>query len=282
LVQLEVRRLIPAANTKHSALPIIRLPTLNFLKLYNDPQTVGYIVTQMDIPSLVSLQIFPVAPRTEVVQWINRFFSGIHLPKELLSNPPVLEVAKEYDIPPSLEFTIGGLKIQSPLDVDDIHAIHAAAATCVPLAPSSVTSLNLQSTKLDKQEWKNFFSSHPEVLSVDFTQLTMEPVFDSLFDALSPGDDGVVLCPRLESIVFRSFTTPWLAPLRACLEEREGAGFKLRRLKITGPDTYRFTKILRPLVEVLEAEFSDSYKQKVSSSSMDALSISTDRPSVGA
>ena len=274
LVQLEVRRPISTANSKQFALPIIRLPALNFLKVYNDPQTVGYILAQMDISSLVSLQIFPVAPRTEVVQWINRFFSGTHLSKELLSSPPVLEVAKQYDISSSLEFTIGSLKIQFPLDVDNIHAIHAAAATCVPLTPSSVASLNLESTKLDQREWKDFFSSHPEVLSVEFIQLTTEPVLDSFFDALSPGDGGVVLCPRLESIVLRSTTTEWLEPLRICLDQREGAGSKLKRLKITGLDACRFTSQLRPLVEVLEAEFSNVYKQKVSLSSMDAQSIS--------
>ena len=93
---------------------------------------------------------------------------------------------------------------------------------------------------------------------------------DSLWGALLPAGDEeqVVLCPRLESVVFKAYTDiTQLNPLLTYLRYRRAVGFKLKHLRIMEYTlwAYKIAEDIRPLVEVLEVDFPNKLQQKVSS-----------------
>ena len=257
---------------------IVRLPALTFLRLENDhPRVVGYILAHMDMPALASLEIHSHTSDWDVAWSLNHFFPDDRLPRRLFSDPPIFEVGRRYDYHGilSLEFNIGSSKLQFDFNVDDIEAGHDATAACIKLVPPSITTLKLESAKLDIQQWKEFFRSHPEIRWIECTELHGEPMFESLWGGLLPAgdDDRVIPCPRLESVVFKVYTD--IAQLLVCLRCRRAAGFKLRHLRIMEYTlwAYRIVEDIRPLVEVLEVDFPNKLQQKVSSIFMDGLGM---------
>jgi len=106
-------------------------------------------------------------------------------------------------------------------------------ACILPLVPSSVTTLILDYSDLDIEEWTEFFWSHPEVRSIESKE--EEPVSESLWNALSPaGADAVTPCPKLESISLPKERAS--TPLLNCLLNRKIAGYGLRHLRLRGVD----------------------------------------------
>jgi len=276
---VQIRQTIPSNG--HWQLPpkrVVRLPVLTFLKLDNDPGIVGYTLACVDTPALASLEI-----RSRVSDWdparsLDYFFPDNRLPRRVFSDPPVLEVARPYpyERTPSLEFSIGSFKVQFDFNDGDLQASHDATAACFRLVPPSVTTLKFELAKLDVQEWKEFLLWHPEVRSIEWTDLQGDPVSESFWDALSPTEDNdpFILCPRLEYILVNEYSnTEQLKPLLVSLCHRGCAGFKLRRLKITESREWVYTiaGVVRQLVEVLEINYPSKSKQRVSS-------VLTDRP----
>jgi len=278
---VQVRQTIPV-NGDQRLLPkhVVQLPVLNSLKLDNDPKVVGFTMAHVHTPALVSLEIHSRISDWDVARSLDHFFPDNRLQRRLFSDPPVFEVGRPYHYggTPPLEFSIGSFKVRFDINADDAEAHHNATAACVRLVPPSVTTLKLEMAKLDGQQWKEFFRSHPEIQSIECTDFRGEPMPDSFWGALSPTeDDGwVTLCPKLDSIVCKVYTdTDQLTSLLVCLLHREYAGFKLRHLKIvdSGKRIYRIAEIIRPLIEVLEVDFPSQLKQKVSSTSLDRPGI---------
>lgn len=248
---------------------IVRLPGLVLLKLYNDPNVVGYILAHLDIPALTSLEIRSRVSHWDFARSLNYFFPDDRLPRRLFSDPPSLVLWRHFVGTPSLEFSIGRFKVQFDLQAGNDEASRNATAACVLLVPPSVTALKLGFPRLGVREWKRFFRLHPEVRSIECTEfkadLTCEPFWDAL--SLAEDEDPVILCPRLESIVLNvRAATAHLIPLFRCLQCRGSAGFRLRHLKIVEPRPriYKMTDHIRPLVEVLEVAFPSELAQKVS------------------
>jgi len=275
---VQIRQTIPANGYQLPPKHVVRLPVLTFLKLDNDPKVVGYTLAHLDIPALASLDIHSRVSDWDIVRSLDHFFPDDRLPGRLFSDPPVFELGRPclYEENPSLKFSIGSLKVQFDFNAYDAEASHNVTASCILLVPPSVTTIKLELAKLNVQEWKEFFRSHPEVRSIEYTELRGEPMSKSLWDALSPAedDDQVVLCPRLESIVCNVNTgTERVKPLLISLSYRGSAGFKLRHLKMRGRWIYKIVGIIRPLVEVLEVDFPNKLEQKVSLISMQELGM---------
>jgi hypothetical protein len=277
LERLSLLRLGPSIlvddNLKLPPNPIVRLPVLTFLKLDNDPKIVGYILACMDTPALASLETHSAGSGWDITRSLNFFFPDGHLPKGLLSSPSVLGARGPHKRPHILVLQIGGFKGSFHLDVNNVDAIYNAVATCVPLVPPSAIALRFLWTMLDLQKWKDLFKLCPGVRSIEFVEGPRGELMSiSLWEALSPAkDDGEgILCPRLESVVFRMNRSFKLDPLLSCLRRRKSAGLKLGRFRIVDDAkwAYKSAEEIRPLVEVLEVDLPDTTKQKVSSSSM--------------
>ena len=205
-----------------------------------------------------------------LTEFLGHFLPGNCLPKRLFSNPPVFRVGNPSGYHPevtSLGFTIGGFKVDSDFSPGGAEAVAVALITSVP---PSVTTLNLEFSRLDAQEWKQNFRS-PRIALVECAEL--EPVSESFWDALtSPeGGDRVVLCTRLKYIVLEVHAkTAQLKPPISCLRRRRSAGFKLRHSKIRedNPWAYKVAEHIRPLVKMLEVDFPSELTQKMSPTSM--------------
>jgi hypothetical protein len=106
----------------------------------------------------------------------------------------------------------------------------------IPLVPSSITSLQVNLPRLDERDWRDFFRTHPEVRSIGCSEVVVEPMSKSLWNAPSPVQGGVqdISCPSLGSIYLRvEYKEPQrLASSLNCLRDRKTAGFKLRYLNI--------------------------------------------------
>jgi len=215
------------------------------------------------MPALASLEIYSHNSDWDFAQSLNHSFPDDRLSRRLFSNPPIFEVGRRYHYQGirSLGFRIGSFEVQFDFNVDDTEANHGVTTACI---------------QLDVQKWKEFFRSHPEVRSVE--KLCGEPISNSLRDALSPaGDDQVILCPRLESVMSKMYIDIiQLNPLLICLRYRRAAGFKLRYLRMMERTlwAYRIAEDICPLVEVLELDFPNKLQQKVSSIFRHALTDS--------
>lgn len=238
---------------------IAPLPALVFLKLDSDPEVVGYILAHLDIPALASLEIRSHPSASDFARSLNHFFPDDRLPRRIFSEPPLFEVWRPFGETSSLGFSIGSFKVQFDFDPDDAEASRNATAACGLLVPPSITTLKLEFSGLQVQEWRQFFRSHPEVRWVECTGTWAEPVSESLWDALSPkgDDDQAIICPRLESIVFETHSAPVeFMRLVDCLWCRGDAGFKLRHLKIVdfGQWAYKIAGLTHPLVTIIEVD----------------------------
>jgi hypothetical protein len=248
---------------------IVLLPKLTSLWLSNDPEAVGYILAHMDIPAIASLDIHARSSSGDVTQTFSHSFPNDRLPKRLFSDPPTFGIGatdngEEW---PSIGLNIGsfGIRFESRF----FSASRNAVMACIPLVPSSVTALQGDLSMLDKQEWRDFFRSHPEVRSIECFEFKGSSL-KALWDALSPvqGDDRDVSCPSLESIRLTVLCEEvQLGPLLSCLRDRKGAGFKLKHLNIDDDGrrkVYKMAEEFRPLVEVLEVKFPSIETQRVS------------------
>ena len=266
---VQVRQTIPINGDQQ--LPperIVRLPALTYLELDNDPEVIGYLFARMEVPALISLEAHTRISDGHAAQSLGRFFPD-RLPRRLFSDPPVLEVERSWQGGTSVEFTIGSFKVRFDYDANDAEAIPNGIAACILLVPPSVTTIQLELSKLDVWGWKEFFRSHPEVQSIECTDFRGDPTSKPVWDALSPpeGDVQGILCPRLESIVFRMYAdTVELESLVGCLLSRRIAGFKLKHLEIVDPKqvVHKAAEFIRPLVEVFGVDFPSKLKQKVS------------------
>lgn len=240
--QLERLSLVWVGRTAVNNIPqfthkrTIQLANLTFLRLENSPEVVGYILAHVGTPAITSLRIRSRILSQDVARSLNLVVPGDHLQKRLFSNPPVFEIASTgHAVPDFMSVFIGSFKALFDFDVNDAGIISNAIMACIqPLAPPSATALKLDYTGLGLGEvgWREFVISHPEVHSIECSNSTGEPVYGSLWDALSPsGTDLVPPCPKLESI--KLFGDPGSTRLLDCLLDRKNAGFELKYLKAT-------------------------------------------------
>jgi len=215
---------------------IIKFASLACLDLDCFPSHVGYILAHMDTPAITSLKVHAEFDLWEIESALDDFFPDNHLPDRLFPNPPIFEVCPDYGdgIYDSLKVRIGSSHIHFDFDMDEKKAASDTIMACIlPLVPSSVTTLILDYSDLDVEEWTDFFWSHPEVRSIESRE--QEPVSESLWDALSPaGPYAIAPCPKLESISLvkeRAST-----PLLNCLLNRKIAGYGLRHLRLRKAD----------------------------------------------
>ena len=261
---------------------IIQLPNLMSLKLDNDSLVVKYTLSYMDLPVIASLEIRSGVP-FDIAQTLNNsLFPDDRIPARLFPNPPTFAVRTVDDegLQASTEIEIGSIKLRFDFPFAQGERGRDVVMSCIPwLVPSSVTTLKLDYTYLDEQGWRDFFTSHPDVRSIECAEFCTMSVSRSLWDGLSPageGDTGVP-CPRLESISITSYAGDMLlTPLSDCLRNRQTAGFKLRCLKMT--DYHRsmtnmdgFREEFGPLVGTVETSKPNRFSQRVSPVSMREL-----------
>lgn len=235
---------------------VVQLPRLAFLKLENSPETVGYILAHIGIPTITSLQIRSLVPSQNLARSLDLLVPHDRLQKQLFSNPPVFEI--EADDWPSylMVVSIGGFKIRFDFHFDDVDtARNTIMARLQPLVPPSVTflSINTSGFGLNELEWRGFLSSHPGVRSIEYLRPSRGNGSASLWDALSPSGAGaVVVCPRLELISLCGYPS---RRLPICLLNRKNAGFKLEYLEVKGAVVVQeLDEEYGPLVGVLEAD----------------------------
>ena len=249
----------------------LQFPNLSSLTLDNDPMVIKYTLAYMDLPVVTSLSICSFISREIARTLKTRLFPDDHLLARLSSNPSIfaVRVVGLDDPDNSIEVDIGSIKLGFNFPLDGHENCIEAFMTFIPsLAPPSVTTLKLEYTQLTEQEWRDFFTLHPEVRSVEFGGYH---VSRTLWDALSPaGEDTDILCPRLESVSITLFTrNVTLTALSDCLRNRQTAGFKLRHLKVLdshvnmgGMDM--LYERFGPLVEVIKADGDSKLTQRVS------------------
>ena len=260
---------------------VLQFPNLLFLKLENRPTVVKYTLSYMDLPVIASLEIRSLV-RRDIARTLNHLFPNNRLPARLFPKPPRFAVDTVGDdaVDASIEIEIGGVKIRLDFSRGRGEFGRNAVMSCISqLVPPSVTALKLDCTELDEQGWRDFFTSHPEVRSIECTEFCGIPVSSSLWAALSPageGDTGVP-CPRLESISIGSHTGKiGSTPLAECLRKRQTVGFKLGHLKIEDHArlmTCGYAEEFDPLVEVVEANKPNKFRQQVGLISTDELRV---------
>jgi hypothetical protein len=261
---------------------ILQFPNLTSLTLDNDPMVIKYTLAYMDLPAITSLAIRSFISWDVVQTFKNRLFPDDRLLTRLSPNPPTFAVRTAMeDSDTSIEADIGGIKLRFDFPLGQGERGRSVVMSCIPpLVPRSVTALELEYTQLTEREWREFFTSHPEVRSIECTEFFPLALSKSLWDALSPaGEDNGVPCPRLESVLITSFTKDMVVvftPLSDCLRKRQTAGFKLRRLRMVDyhqlvTDMDGFYEEFDPLVEVLEARKPGRFVQRVSPVSVRGL-----------
>ena len=278
---VQVRHEVPVKNGE--PLPpkrVLKFPNLASLTLDNCPMVVKYTLTYMDLPVITSLQIRSFISWDVAQTFKNHFFPDDRLPTRLFSNPPTFAVRTALeDSDCSIETDIGSIKLRFDFPFEQDERGRRILMSYIPsLIPPSVTALDLEYTQLNEREWRDFFTSHPEVRSIECAELCGVPVSRSLWDALSPArEDTGIPCPRLESVLITSYTKDVdFRPLSDCLRKRQTAGFELRHLKLVDyrqltTDVNGFHEEFGPLVEVLEARKPSRLVQRVSPVSMCGL-----------
>jgi len=262
---------------------ILQLPNLVSLKLDNTPTVVKYTLTYMDLPVIASLEIRSRVP-FDIAQTLNsHLFPDDRIPTRLFPNPPTFAVGiVDEGLEASTEIEIGGIKLRFDFPFGHGERGRNIVMSCLPrLVPPSVTTLKLDYTKLDERGWRDFFTSHPEVRSIECAEFCTISVSRSLWDGLSPAGEGdaSVPCPRLESISITSYVQDMLfTPLSNCLRNRQTAGSKLRCLKMTDYHQFMtnmdgFHEEFGPLVEAVEASKPRRFARRVSPVSMRELGM---------
>ena len=265
---------------------VLQLPNLVSLKLDNSPLVVKYTLEYMDLPAIASLEICSFVSLDTARTLKNSFFPNDRIPTRLFPSPPTFAVrsAGEEELAPSIELDIGSIKLQLDFPFGQGERGRDIVMSCISqLVPPSVTTLKLEYTKLDEQGWRDFFTSHPQVRSIECSEFCNMPVSKSLWGGLSsPGEgDTDVPCPRLESILLTSFVNDVLfTPLSDCLRNRQTAGFKLGLLKFIDyhrfmSDVDGFREEFGPLVEIVDTgkHKPGSLAQKVRLVSMRELGV---------
>ena len=253
LLLLRLRPKIPIVgdHLQYTPTRIVKFASLTCLNLDSFPDLVGYILARMSVPAIDSLVIrAEFFSPWEVGPYIGCFSPDDQLANQLLPNPPIFEVLPGcgYGIYDSLSVKIGGNYIQFNFDMDESQETSdAIMASILPLVPPSVTSLRLDYSNLDRDEWSEFFQSHVEVRSIESSSSKQGPMSESLWHALSPaGADAVTLRPKLESISLYKESVS--TSLLDCLRNRKIAGYGLKHLKLYEVDD-GFAEKLRPWVE---------------------------------
>ena len=254
---------------------IVQLPSLASLRLGTTPEVVGFILAHVDTPAVVSLWIHSDISSRDVGRSLDLLIPNNHLYKRLFSDPPLFEIqATDSLVSSVMAVYIGGFGMQIAFDFGDGGIVRNPIMTRImPLVPPSVTVLkiNCSGLGLDELEWREFFSSHPEVRSIECPESSWKPVPKSLWDALSPsGPEAAPPCPMLESISL--FCNPSPTHLLNCLISRKCAGFGLKYLEVTRV-VDELAEKLRPLVEKLRASKPDIKSEEVRPVSMDELDI---------
>ena len=237
-----------------------------------DSEAVGHILAHMDTPAITSLKVFTQTSGEDAARALSLFFPDDRLPKRLFSDPPIFKIKTRDPNTARIEFTIGSFEIQFKSN-EYSRVYQDAVVACIPLVPSSVTTLQVDFRELDQQVWRGFFRSHPGVRSIEcHKRSNAGPECKSLWDALSLAQEGdaVILRQNLESIRFnlRSWKAD-LTPLLTCLRDRNSVGFELRHLNIDGGwgEAHKMVEDFRPLVEVLEVKLPSMEQQRVSRTS---------------
>ena len=252
--------------------PILRFPNLVSLALDQDPFFIKYVLEHMDLPAITCLDIRTFVSPDMVQDLQNILFPDDRLPERLFPNPPRFSIrtAGIEDFGISTRIEIGGIKIRLDFPFGEGEQGRDTIMSCIPsLVPPSVISLNLECTELNEREWRDFFMSRPEVRSIECTEFCGRGVSRSLWDALVPAGEGIVIpCPSLESISVTSYTNDVVfTPLSDCLRHRQAAGFKLKRLKIEDyhrfmPNMDGFHEEFVPLAEVVEARKPSEHERR--------------------
>ena len=261
---------------------ILQLPNLVFLKLDNSSIVIKYTLSYMALPVIASLEIQSLVP-WNIAQTLNdHLFPDDRLPTRLFPNSPTFAVRTVGldGLEASTEIDIGGAKLSFDFPTGQGERGRKAVMSSITrLVPSSVTTLKLEYAQLGERGWRDFFASHPEVRSIECIEYCGVSVPRSLWDALSPaGEDATVPCPRLESILITSYTGGMVhfPALSDCLQNRQTAGFKLRRLKMTDFHrmmTYRFREEFGPLAEAVEIDGLNGFVQRVSPISIGEICV---------
>jgi hypothetical protein len=218
---------------------ILQFPNLTSLSLENSPMVLKYTLEYMDLPVIASLKIRSFVSWRVVPTAINLFFpaAGGHFPTRLLPGSTKFAVSSIDDEPdPSIKAEIGGVTLQLGFPFDESELGRSLFMSCIPqLVPPSATTLKFDYTNLAEQGWRDFFTSHPEVRSIECTEGCGAPVSKSLWNALSPtgGEGAGVACPKLESISITTYTDEIsFTSLSDCLRNRQIAGFTLKHLNM--------------------------------------------------
>ena len=214
----------------------IQLPSLSFLRLDNSPEVIDHILSRVDIPAITLLQIHSHVFSQDAAQSLNLMVPDDSVQKRLLPNPPEFKIAISEDgALGSMFVDIGSLGMSFDFDLDEAEiVVNTIMAHLQSLVPPSVTTLKIEyaDSRPGELGWREFIISHPEIRSIECLNFFGEPMFGSLWDALSPvGTDGVPPCPKLESISL--FDDPASTRLLNCLLSRKNAGFELKYLKAT-------------------------------------------------
>jgi len=275
LERLSLVRIRVGNNQRYQHKRIVQLPSLTSLWLANNPEVVGYILARVDIPAIASLEIYAKISDGDAAQALDLFFPDDRLPKRLFSDPPVFKIGTRIvggrSETPYMGCSIGGFEILFESGRYSNLSQNAFVA-CIPLVPSSVTTLQADFSDFDQRVWREFFRSHPEVRSIGCHEYHGTGAqYRSLWGALTPvrGEEPVILCPNLESICFKVVAeNAHLTPLLKSLRIRNRAGFKLRYLNIDdngkSGEAYMMVDDFRPLVEVLNVKFPPIETQRVS------------------
>lgn len=251
LESLSLYRLLPNLDPVQGYTParVVKFASLKSLVLDSFPMLVGYILHHMEIPAIERLKIRVDISLWQVEDSLDYIFDN-HLPGRLFQNPPKFDAWPDsgYGVYEALKVNVGNCQIQFDFDFDDVETPSAIMTHILPSIPSSVTSLRLDYSRLNTDGgWENFFSSHPEVRSIEF--LGDSPAEESLWNALSSVEmEGVALCPRLESITLSGETVS--EPLFDCLFERKAAGFGLKHLNVWAMDDM-MARVFKLLVDEL-------------------------------
>jgi hypothetical protein len=276
---------------------ILQFPNLASFTISNYPMAIKYTLAYMGLPVITSLSIRSFIYWDTGAAWDgarvlkNRLFPDDNLLARLIQNPPIFAVRITGPGVPrgSIEIDIGSIKLLFEFPLAQGGDAREAVMTFIPsLVPPSVTTLELEYTKLPERVWRDFFMSHPEVRSIKCVDSSGVPVSRSLWDALSPaGEDAGILCPKLDSVSITPYTGDvTFTSLSDCLRNRQTAGFKLKRLRtvyyhrwMEGMDN--FDEEFGPLVEVVEADRPNTLGEQRVSPISGLEAVCAEQPLVG-
>lgn len=235
LMQVGPRATVGPDTRRPSPEKILRFPRLASVELDNSPAIVGYIMANIEIPAINSLQIRSPISSWDLARSLDLLVPNHRLQKRLFSHPPIFEIETTDDgLSDLMILNIGSFKICFDFDFDDVVAMRdAIMARIQPLVPRSVTTLKIDfsESELEGLEWKEFLSSHPELRLIECSKSSSDPEAESLWDALLPSAAAkpVIVCPKLETISIAGYPS---TRLLNCLLNRKDAGFELKYLKV--------------------------------------------------